>query len=221
MNAISWLEEWYKSNCDSFWEHDYGMSIETLDNPGWRVMIELHETQLEEKKFNNYAIDNGEDDWIECRVGEGIFHGSGDPSKLLRIIEIFKSFAEDEEQSVEADIEETDSLQLMRKYGKVFPWVETWNDFLEKYVAKKESFLLIYEDVNIRLTHHMDKTGYLIEATKKNTKNIVEYTEDLLRNTVFNTKNVREVWGEAEIYMVENGKEKPIEGIGMISLFMS
>jgi hypothetical protein len=30
----SLLEAWYASRCDGEWEHGYGISIETLDNPG-------------------------------------------------------------------------------------------------------------------------------------------------------------------------------------------
>jgi hypothetical protein len=28
------LQDWYVSQCDGGWEHTYGISIDTLDNPG-------------------------------------------------------------------------------------------------------------------------------------------------------------------------------------------
>lgn len=38
-NLITQLQNWYKSQCDGIWEHEYGLDISTLDNPGWRVHI--------------------------------------------------------------------------------------------------------------------------------------------------------------------------------------
>lgn len=46
MNMIAWLSEWYKSNCDGDWEHYYGIKIDTIDNPGWKVDIDLVDTYL-------------------------------------------------------------------------------------------------------------------------------------------------------------------------------
>lgn len=34
-NIFEWLQKWYKSQCDGDWEHEYGIKIETVDNPGW------------------------------------------------------------------------------------------------------------------------------------------------------------------------------------------
>lgn len=33
MDILKWLENWYSSNCDGDWEHLYGITIRTLDNP--------------------------------------------------------------------------------------------------------------------------------------------------------------------------------------------
>lgn len=35
--SVSALERWYASQCDDNWEHSYGIRIDTLDNPGWRI----------------------------------------------------------------------------------------------------------------------------------------------------------------------------------------
>ena len=37
---ISEIENWFKQRCDGDWEHQGGISIETLDNPGWCVKVE-------------------------------------------------------------------------------------------------------------------------------------------------------------------------------------
>ncbi len=95
MSLIRWLEEWYKSQCDGWWEHVYGVKIDTLDNPGWRVTIDIADTELENKKFDEYSLTNNEDeDWIFCRVIGRCFEGCGDPSKLEEIIRRFKEWVE-------------------------------------------------------------------------------------------------------------------------------
>lgn len=96
MNYIKWLEEWYKSQCDGEWEHLYGVKIETLDNPGWFVTIDLADTELEDKNYDGYQFINEEDDddWITCRLKNGRFEGFGGPSKLEEIIQRFKEWAQ-------------------------------------------------------------------------------------------------------------------------------
>ena len=41
------LQRWYVAQCDSEWEHSYGVSIDTLDNSGWTLRIDLAGTSLE------------------------------------------------------------------------------------------------------------------------------------------------------------------------------
>src|SRR5690348_1300611 len=44
MEIIEWIQAWYLDQCDGHWEHQYGMVIETLDNPGWSIRVELEGT---------------------------------------------------------------------------------------------------------------------------------------------------------------------------------
>jgi hypothetical protein len=41
---IQGLQNWYLAKCDGDWEHEFGISIETLDNSGWMVTIDLSNT---------------------------------------------------------------------------------------------------------------------------------------------------------------------------------
>jgi hypothetical protein len=82
MSALADLEKWYASNCDGEWEPEYGVGIETLDNPGWSVTIDLDETNLEGKEFQRIDDHQTEDSWIECWVEENKFRSFGDPGKL-------------------------------------------------------------------------------------------------------------------------------------------
>ena len=96
MNAsdllLSELEDWYQSQCNGDWEHQYGVKIDCIDNPGWVVCVDLKETQLEKGEMQPLSVDNGENDWMHCKVENAQFVGHGDPRKLHRIIEVFLQF---------------------------------------------------------------------------------------------------------------------------------
>lgn len=96
MDVFEWIEKWYVSMCDGEWEHFYGIKIDTLDNPGWIVQIDVLDTELENKPFqsmSNYIDDNS---WLHCQVKEGKFVASGDSTKLKVILEVFRNWVEDQ-----------------------------------------------------------------------------------------------------------------------------
>jgi hypothetical protein len=94
------LQEWFARQCDGNWEHNEGVSIESCDNPGWWVKIGLKGTRLENVAFEPLSenVDHrghpAGPRWIDCRVLDGQWSGSGDETKLERILEIFLSWAE-------------------------------------------------------------------------------------------------------------------------------
>jgi hypothetical protein len=94
VSILGWIEKWYKSNCDSGRAHNYGIKVESIDNPGWYIKIDLADTPLKGKEFQKVDVDNGEDDWIMCRVVNDIFDGAGDPFKLEEILKVFKEWVE-------------------------------------------------------------------------------------------------------------------------------
>ena len=91
MGLIEQIQAWYSAQCNGDWEHQYGVSIETIDNPGWSVTVDLLGTNLEDVRFQTYRDDKGEEDWILCEVGGGKFVGTGDSGKLQTILEVFVS----------------------------------------------------------------------------------------------------------------------------------
>jgi hypothetical protein len=91
MGLVEQIQAWYAARCDGDWEHQYGVSIETLDNPGWCVKVDLFGTSLENISFQTYQEDKGEEDWIFCEISGNKFVGRGDPFKLQTILEIFVS----------------------------------------------------------------------------------------------------------------------------------
>ncbi len=85
----------YLSICNGDWEHSYGVNIETLDNPGWHVKIDLRDTDMENIPFPviEYAVgidsEPDSDDWLACKVEDKTFHGHGGPEKLDEILRCF------------------------------------------------------------------------------------------------------------------------------------
>ena len=83
------LSAWYLEQCNGIWEHAYGVLIDTLDNPGWQVKIDLNDTKFQDAKFETMVIIKSENDWINCQIKDHAFIGVGDPSKLGDILEVF------------------------------------------------------------------------------------------------------------------------------------
>jgi hypothetical protein len=82
------IQNWYKTNCNNDWEHTFGFSIQTIDNPGWIVKIDLSDTPLENLQFE-MKIDNGRFDWILIKTEDNIFEAACDPSKLNEVLRMF------------------------------------------------------------------------------------------------------------------------------------
>jgi hypothetical protein len=99
------LQHWYESQCDGDWEHEFGVKIGTLDNPGWMVDIDLEGTSLEDRAFPPINDVEPERDWISCDVRENTFRGRGGPLMLGRILRVFLDWAHEEQgQSTSATV---------------------------------------------------------------------------------------------------------------------
>ncbi len=94
MEILKWLQKWYQSNCDGSWEHMFGVKIDTLDNPGWSVHIDLADTNLEGKPFTTISRLIDDNNWLICKVNNDVFNGGGDSHKLEEILRVFKAWVE-------------------------------------------------------------------------------------------------------------------------------
>lgn len=92
-DELVWLQSWYAKHCDGVWEHTYGVAINTLDNPGWSVSVDLNLTELENQTMKRVDLDNGQWDWHSCWLEAGRFQGRGDPAKLAVILRILREWA--------------------------------------------------------------------------------------------------------------------------------
>ena len=95
MDELQQLQKWYSSQCNQDWEHSFGVKIDTLDNPGWTLEIDLRETNLAERAFEAFSRGNSEDDadWISCKVETEKFIGAGGANNLTELLRIFLSWA--------------------------------------------------------------------------------------------------------------------------------
>lgn len=100
MTTLQRLTAWYASQCDGKWEHRQGVSIQSCDNPGWWIKIDLKGTRLYSKLFEQVAENVDErgfqlgTSWLSCRVTDGVWHGAGDEKRLEQILSLFLDWAE-------------------------------------------------------------------------------------------------------------------------------
>lgn len=84
------IQNWYKLNCNGDWEHSYGYSISTLDNPGWSVAIDLTETPLEALEYKrDYQNIEKEHDWFSIESVDNVLKIYCGPNNLRQAFEIF------------------------------------------------------------------------------------------------------------------------------------
>jgi len=93
MTPVDFLQSWYLAQANGEWERNRGVTIETLEVPGWMVTIDLVGTALEGRVMPAVHIDNSASDWLLCEVEQNQFRGQGDSQKLLDILEIFQGWA--------------------------------------------------------------------------------------------------------------------------------
>ena len=98
-SIIQWLQDWTKSQIDGDWEHELGISISMLDNPGWILSADVSNYGDFLKETKPLGRDN-DVDWIDFEVRViaktyvyiEIF---GDISKLNKILYSFKAIIEE------------------------------------------------------------------------------------------------------------------------------
>ena len=90
MNQLTWLQSWFLEQCDGEWEHSYGVRVDTLDNPGWSLEIDLAGTALQDAVQSRRFDERSENDWISYEINEGKFQGYGGPANLTELMDIFQ-----------------------------------------------------------------------------------------------------------------------------------
>lgn len=88
MSALQKLQQWYLQHCNNDWEHDFGIKIETLDNPGWSIKIDLQLTALQYVTLE-ISEEKSELDWYYIKAKDSVFQAYCDATKLEFIITYF------------------------------------------------------------------------------------------------------------------------------------
>src|SRR5436309_3414527 len=100
---LTWLSQWYVSQCDSDWEHSYGVKIDTLDNPGWSLKIDLTDTEMKGRTFERVEHGTPAGDlkewqrtgsWWVARVEGATFDVACGPLDLSAAIGAFRRWVE-------------------------------------------------------------------------------------------------------------------------------
>jgi hypothetical protein len=94
MDALERLQEWYAEQCDGEWEHSYGVHLETLDNPGWSLTVDLTGTRWANLSEPRRLIERSENDWYDLELTSSKFAGNCGPRNLSELIREFHSMIE-------------------------------------------------------------------------------------------------------------------------------
>jgi|SRR6478752_655085 len=90
-DSLSRLQSWYQRQCNGDWEHQYGIRLETLDNPGWGLAIDLRGTTWEGQTFFGQKME-GDQHWYHCHVKDEQFLAACGPEDLEVVLRIFLSW---------------------------------------------------------------------------------------------------------------------------------
>jgi len=97
MELLKRLQDWYQLHCDGDWEHSYGVIIDTLDNPGWKLSVDLTDTLLEDVDFQPVNIgdpENKNNFWIDCKKERNVFVGMGCVDSLEKLLSVFLDWSD-------------------------------------------------------------------------------------------------------------------------------
>ena len=92
MTDLDWFQSWYLERANGTWEHERGVRITTLDNPGWALKVDLVGTPFESLPEREIQVEISEQNWIYCKIASGRFEGHGGPLNLATLISTFRKW---------------------------------------------------------------------------------------------------------------------------------
>jgi Immunity protein 53 len=108
------LIDWYTIQCDGLWEHTNGITIHSLDNPGFSINIDLLGTRFENNCYQSIDWESNTDlgnEWISCyKTDEKIWVGACSPKQLERTIDLFIQWTLLSEQIHYIDLEKNNRI---------------------------------------------------------------------------------------------------------------
>ena len=91
-DAFEFLENWYAEQCNGDWEHEFGVEIGTLDNPGWRVKIDLDGTDWEGQILDRQVVERTKQDWFHIWSDGHQWEAACGPKNLMEVLGGFQMF---------------------------------------------------------------------------------------------------------------------------------
>ena len=92
-DSLGFLQAWYAAHADGDWEHDNRVRIDTIDNPGWRLWVNLAGTDLEGQVLPRARVEPSESEWLDYRSDGQVFDAACSPKSLNRALDAFQAFA--------------------------------------------------------------------------------------------------------------------------------
>jgi hypothetical protein len=95
---LTWLQYWYAQWNNEDWEHSYGVLIDTTDERGWSLKVDLTETDLEDRPFEAIEQTVSPQNWLRCKVSDAsgerkTLEATGVATKLAQTLRIFRTWA--------------------------------------------------------------------------------------------------------------------------------
>lgn len=88
--VLTTISKWYADQCDGDWEHNFGVELTTVDNPGWQLVADLHGTRLATATLDPIEEDDtdelGTNVWYYRKKQDCKYLACGDPSQLSRML---------------------------------------------------------------------------------------------------------------------------------------
>ena len=95
MTTLQRLQHWLQRNYNDTWDHGEAISIETLDDPGWAVRVDLRGTTLEQTPLAESKVEHSADDWTVIRRTATSFEARGGLGNLEDLLVAFLDWADE------------------------------------------------------------------------------------------------------------------------------
>lgn len=128
-NDFFWLQKWYYCHRDEDGKCNKRITIFTVDNPGWRLTVNLEGTELKNKEFTEIHFQAAqEDDWTFCYIRNNKFEGACGPKNFSSVLGVFKQWASNIETKI--DKSNINITQITQIYNENFNddilWLQQW-----------------------------------------------------------------------------------------------
>jgi len=86
------LARWYREQCNRDWEHQNGVRLVTIDNPGWSLDVNLADTSIAGRTVEPTRIERADDNWVFYEAKGDLFRGRCGPENLTEMLAHFLAF---------------------------------------------------------------------------------------------------------------------------------